>query len=98
MTTILIRDVRFSPEVVEKIWMEHGLSQRFVEEVAYSGESEGRWDFDEVHGIRVVVRGETVEAVPRDTIVFLRPIDPENGIWDVITAFCPTNPNYGMED
>lgn len=95
---INVTDVKFSPEVVEKIWSEHGLSQRLVQEVVYSEQSEARWDLHEVHGMRVVVRGETVEAIPRDTIVLLRPIDPEKGIWDVITAFCATNPNYEREE
>lgn len=77
------------------MWIEHGLSQRLAEEVVYSEASETHWEVHEVHGGRVVVRGETDEVSPRDTIVYLRPVDPERGVWDVITAFCPTNPSYG---
>ncbi|MCA1834620.1 MAG: hypothetical protein LC750_18140 [Actinobacteria bacterium] len=93
-----IRQVVFSPQIVEKIWETHGLLQWDVENVVYGSESEARWDNDPVHGIRVIVRGLTGEASPRLVFVALRPIDPETGVWACLTAFVPTDASYGEEE
>lgn len=93
-----IREVLFPPEVAEKLWNKHLLSQRQVEEVIFAPSSEPRWDVDEVHGGRIVIRGETLEAKPRDVFVALRPVDIDAGVWACITAFCLADPSYGEEE
>ena len=49
------------------------------------------------HGMRVVIRGELAGDPPRLVFVSLAPVDPERGLWDCITAFVPTNREYGAE-
>lgn len=93
-----LREVLFPPEVAEKLWNKHLLSQRQVEEVIFAPISKPRWDVDEAHGGRIVIKGQTVEAKPRDVFVALRPVDIDSGVWACITAFCLSDPGYGEEE
>lgn len=65
MPTPPVREVLFPPDVVEKLWMKHQLSQFQVEQVIFAPDSEARWDLDDIHGGRLVIRGATQEAFPR---------------------------------
>lgn len=91
-----IREVLFPPEVIEKLWHKHQLSQYQVEQVIFAPASEARWDLDEVHGGRLIIRGETSEPAPRTVFTVLRPLG-HAGSWACITAFCPSDPSYSEE-
>jgi hypothetical protein len=90
-----VRDVFFPPEVVEKLWSAHGLTQWEVEEVIFDPESDPRWDVDPTHGGRVILRGRTRAPNSRIVFVALRLIDLDRGAWACITAFVPTDQTYG---
>lgn len=60
-----ISQVLFPPDVEEKIWLVHGLTQWEVEQIVFDPDSEPRWDVDEEHGGRVIIRGYTRGADPR---------------------------------
>lgn len=93
-----LRDVLFSPEVIEKLWRVHGLTQWDVEQVIFDPDSEPRWHIDPEHGGRVIVRGATGGPSPRLVFVALRPVDPDRGLWACITAFSPSDSAYGGSD
>jgi hypothetical protein len=43
----VITEVLFTPEVIEKLWLEHNLTQMDVEQAVFDDPSaEGRWDVD----------------------------------------------------
>jgi hypothetical protein len=66
-----------------------------VEQAVFDDPSaEGRWDVDEQHGGRLIVRCETQEAPVRPLFVALGLIDLDAGVWLCITAFEPGDPNY----
>ena len=92
-----IRRVLFSHEVVDKLFEEHHLTQWEVEQVIFDPESEPRWDVDDEHGMRVIIRGALARNPPRHVFVSLAALDPENGLWECITAFVPSNPAYGSD-
>jgi hypothetical protein len=60
-----IYEVTVSPEVEEKLFFEHGLTQWEVQQAVFDPASEVRWDVDDEHGGRVVVRGLTAGRKPR---------------------------------
>lgn len=90
-----IRTVLFSPDVEEKLFNGHRLTQWDVEHVIFDPANEPRWDVDPNHGGRLVIRGYTPEAEPRLIFVSLRPVDMDEGVWACITAFPPSRENYG---
>jgi len=92
-----IKDVVFSPEVVQKLWEEHRLTQDEVEEVIYDPTNDPRWDVDQIHGGRVVILGETKRTPPRRLFVAIQLVDPGKGLWSCITAFEPTSDEYGEQ-
>ncbi len=89
-----IREVLFSPAVVDKLWLVHGLTQLDVETVIFDPAAEPRWDIDQAHGGRVIIRGSTSGPSPRSVFVALRPVDIDHGIWACITAFVPSDTTY----
>jgi hypothetical protein len=92
-----ILEVTFSPEVEEKLFFDHRLTQWQVQQVVFDPASVARWDLSDQHGGRVIVRGYTAEAVQRPVYVALRLVDPARGEWACITAFVPTDEDYGLE-
>lgn len=56
-----------------------------------------RWDEDPEHGGRAIVRGYTRGTNPRLVFVSLSPLDWQAGVWICITAFVPTDEEYGAE-
>jgi hypothetical protein len=92
-----IREVTFSPDVVEKLWVAHGLTQWEVQRVVFDPESDARWDVDDQHGGRVVVRGRRPGGSD-PVYVSLRLVDPDRGEWACITAFVPSDERYGEEE
>jgi len=73
-------------EVDEKLWYEHDrLTLLDVEEALDAPLDDPRWDIDEAHGGRVIAIG-TCETYGR-LFIALRPMDLEEGTWEVITAF-----------
>jgi hypothetical protein len=90
-----IRTVLFPPHVVEKLWVEHELTQLDVESAIFSPETEPRWDVDDEHGGRVVLRGQTLGHDPQIVYVALSLTDADRGVWTCITAFVPHDEEYG---
>jgi hypothetical protein len=90
-----ISKVLFPPEVVEKLWFEHQLTQLDVEAAVFDPETEPRWDVDDEHGGRAVLRGHTGGPEPRVIYVSLSLTDPDTGAWTCITAFVPDDEDYG---
>ena len=95
---IRIVEILIPPEVEEKLWSKHGITQWDVQQAVFHPESEARWDLDDEHGGRVVVRGWTAETQPRLVFIALRPLDLDRGIWACITAFVPDDKDYGAHE
>jgi hypothetical protein len=93
-----ITEVRFAPEVADKLWRDHRLTQWDVEQVIFDPASEPRWDVDRTHGGRLIIRGPARGRAEGVMFVALRPVDPDVGVWDCITAFCPTREDYGEKE
>lgn len=87
-----IRELVFPAEIGEKIWRAHGLTEWDVKEVVFDPESELRWDVDEEHGGRAIVRGRRGDRL---VFVAVRPVDVARGLWACVTAFAPTREDYG---
>jgi len=90
-----VQEVVFPPEVAEKLWVEHQLTQWEVEAMVFDPDSDVRWDEDEIHGIRVIARGMVKRQPPLLVFASFRPLDVEAGLYECITAFAPTRGDYG---
>ncbi|MGH8577450.1 MAG: hypothetical protein ACREXJ_11180 [Gammaproteobacteria bacterium] len=87
-----------SPDVEKKLWVVHALTNWDVQRVVFDPGSEVRWDVDDEHGGRVIVRGRKPGTQDRAMYVALRLVDPDRGVWACITAFVPDDENYGAEE
>ena len=95
---VRISEVLDPPEVAEKLWKEHSVTEWEVRQLIHDEDAEPpRWDEDPEHGGRAIVRGFTRGTNSRMVYVALRPIDWERGTWAVITAFVPDDEGYGAE-
>jgi hypothetical protein len=94
---VWIGEVLIPPEVAEKLWIEHQITEWEVRQLIHDEDAEApRWDEDPVHGGRAIVRGFTRGTNPKRVYVALRPVDWEQGLWAVITAFVPEDEEYGQ--
>jgi hypothetical protein len=93
-----INTVLFAPDLVDKLWFEHGLTQADVEAAIFAPETEPRWDVDNEHGGRVVLRGYVPRPEPNVAYISLALDDPVAGVWTCITAFIPDDEDYGVEE
>ena len=93
-----IAQVLFPPDVVEKVFALHRLTQWEIEQVIFDPQSQPRWEVHPKHGGRVIIRGKSKGHLHKDMFAALRPIDAEAGVWACITAFFPTSEEYGVEE
>jgi hypothetical protein len=80
-----VENLYFSQHVLNKLWDKHDLSQEEVEDALYENNIDARWERHKLHGLRAVVHTQLVDG--RMLKVLLKPIDPDNGTWSVITAY-----------
>jgi hypothetical protein len=80
-----VGEIRFSPEVIEKLWTKHDLTPEEVRmAVACGAHDEYRWDNDPAYGRRLIVEGSDSQGRIR---AYLRPIDRRDGLWECLTAW-----------
>lgn len=74
------------PEIETKLRIEHWLTPGQVREaICWGAHDQASWEEHPVYGERLVVRGTTVETGP--IVAYLRPLDPEDGTWECLTAW-----------
>lgn len=80
-----VGEIRFSPEVREKLRLEHNLTPEQVREaVACGAHDDLSWDNDPIYGRRLILEGTDDKGPIR---VYLRPIDRRDGLWECLTAW-----------
>ncbi|EYR65024.1 hypothetical protein N866_18820 [Actinotalea ferrariae CF5-4] len=80
---IWIGQVLISPAIAGKIQSKHGVTPDEVLDVCF-GHRTARWHRHEVHGWRLLVRGQT--AAGRELMIVLHPVDTRDGVWRLRTA------------
>lgn len=84
-SSVWIAEIRFEPAVVAKIGSKHGVTTNQVREALTLGAArQVDWHFDPRRGRRLIVSG--VAADGRRIIAYLRPVDPDEEIFDCLTA------------
>ena len=79
-----IGEIRFRPEVAEKLWDKHELTPEDVRQaVACGAHDRYSWDNDPDYGLRLILEGSDTRGRLR---AYLRPIDREDGLWECLTA------------
>jgi hypothetical protein len=74
------------PDIEDKLRTKHRLTSAHVREaVCWGAHDVAAWEDHPVYGVRLVVSGTTVETGP--IIVYLRPVDAEDGTWECLTAW-----------
>lgn len=80
-----IGQILFSDQVSDKVVRKHGLSPEEIRRaIACGAHDDARWHDDPIYGPRLMVRG-TVDQ--QQIIVYLRPIDSHDGLWECLTAW-----------
>jgi hypothetical protein len=80
-----IAELRFSPDVEEKLQVKHGLSRAEVENaLLYATDLDARWHDHPEYGERLIVKARTWAGV--DIICYLAPIHEREGVWACRTA------------
>jgi hypothetical protein len=80
-----IGEIRFDPEVEQKLRQKHALTPDQVRAAVALGSDDGmRWDEHEKYGRRLIVRGSATEGAIE---AYLRPIDQTDGLWKCVTAW-----------
>lgn len=83
---VWIGEVRFSAEVEEKLWVEHGLSRTEVERALVPTQPrDAVWHDDPRFGERLIVRTRHPDSNVT-LYVILSPIDEREGVWACKTA------------
>lgn len=80
-----IGEIRFSPEVIEKLRTKHGITPEQVKmAVACGAHDWSKWHRDPKYGRRLILGGsDTIGPM----VVYLRPIDRRDGLWECLTAW-----------
>lgn len=82
---VWIAEVRFEPEVEAKIKEKHNLTPARVREAVALGAADSvGWHTDPVYGRRLIATGSDADG--KEMIVYLRPVDRDEEIWDCLTA------------
>lgn len=84
-----IRYLFISETIENKLWNKHGLTHEEVYDLIISQQPELLWQKHPRHGSRYLGVIKNLEG--EDVRIILRPIDKENGIWKLITAFREDN-------
>jgi hypothetical protein len=80
-----VGEIRFSPEVTEKLRTKHDLTPEQVRSAVACGAHDwGGWDDDPAYGRRLILRGSDERGT---MLVLLRPIDRIDGLWECLTAW-----------
>lgn len=80
-----IGEIKFGPEVTDKIRAKHGLTPTQVRSaVAFGNHDSHRWDEDRRYGRRLIIEGSDEQGALR---AYLRPIDKQDGVWECLTAW-----------
>lgn len=78
-------EIRFDDRVVAKLRDKHGLSPEQVREAVSCGAHDSaRWHEHPEYGKRLILLGRDADG---SMIVFLRPIDRADGLWQCLTAW-----------
>lgn len=80
-----VKELYFSIEVEEKLWKKHQLTPRKVRKAARRSDVEIRFERHPRHGYRALAR--TIDEDGFEIVIWLTPINIEEGTWSVITAY-----------
>ena len=73
------------PTIEQKLRIAHDLTGDQVREaVLLGGHTEARWDVDENHGERWIVRGQTYEGI--EIVAYVLPTDADDDVYVLKTA------------
>lgn len=79
-------ELRFDPEVEEKIKTKHQLTVEMIKEAVLCGaDDRSGWHNDPKYGLRLFLEGTSSDGTR--ILVYARPIDRSDGIWDCVTAW-----------
>lgn len=80
-----IAEIRFSAEVEAKLRQQHFLTPGQVREaVACGAHDRATWHDHPIYGRRLIATGSDADG---PMVVYLRPIDRRDGIWECLTAW-----------
>ncbi|WP_305784178.1 hypothetical protein [Symbioplanes lichenis] len=86
--SIYIAEIRISAPIERKIKVKHNVTPEKVREaLVLRTDITAGWENHEQHGRRVVALGHT--AVQRPILAALYPVDPSDGVWNLMTARSP---------
>ncbi len=81
-----IATITFDLEVEGKLRTKHNLAPEQVREaIAFGAHTSAGWHVHPDYGRRLIVTGSDADGV--GMIVYLRPIDRRDGVWECLTAW-----------
>jgi hypothetical protein len=83
-----IGEIRFSVAVEAKIRSKHNLTPEVIRDaIAYGAHDHAEWARHPRYGRRLIVWGSDPQGT---LVVYLRPIDRRDGLWECLTAMRTT--------
>ncbi len=81
-----VADLRFDADIEAKIKTKHQLTVSMIKEAVLCGADErSGWDNHPDYGWRFFLQGTSSDGTR--ILVYARPIDRQDGIWDCVTAW-----------